>query len=78
MDAIEHGIACYDARLAKLKLFWLARGHSADEAHDYASRHMRGETVPINDAPDAAVQPGEPVLAESDDSGSSGGSSTAT
>ena len=70
MSDVDHGLRCHDARLANLKLFWMSRGHSADEAHDYATRHLQGENVPINEPPDPAVQQAQPVLDTGQDSGS--------
>lgn len=57
MSDVEHGLRCYNARLEALKLFWIARGHQPDEAHDLATRHMDGENVPINEpASDPTIQ----------------------
>lgn len=48
MSDVEHGLRCHSTRLEGLKLFWMSRGHSAEEAHDCATRHLQGENVGIN------------------------------
>lgn len=65
MSDVEHGLHCHSVRLNNLKLFFLARGHSADEAHEYATRHMQGENTPINEVvetSDLLAQPSIPRL----------------
>ena len=57
MSDHDHVQACAAARLQGLKTFFLARGHSADEADDLAKRHLRGETVTINEPPTKAEEP---------------------
>ena len=56
MSDLDHTKACYEARLHGLKQFFISRGHSADEAADLSIRHMRGETVTINEPPDEAKE----------------------
>lgn len=60
---MQHGLRCHDARLVNLKLFFLSRGHAADEAHDYATRHLRGENVPINEVVETSDLIAQPSVA---------------
>lgn len=70
MSDIEHSQRCAQARIDGLKLFWISRGHPADEAEAHARAHLRGATVPINEPPASPVQPEQSVLAETGDPGS--------
>jgi Fe-S-cluster-containing hydrogenase component 2 len=56
MSDFDHVQACAQARLNGLKGFFLARGHEADEASDFAAKHLAGETVPIN-CPNCKTRP---------------------
>lgn len=78
MSDIEHSQRCAQARIDGLKLFWISRGHPADEAEVHARAHLRGATVPINDPPASPVQLEQSVLAEVGDSGSESAMSSAT
>jgi hypothetical protein len=51
MSDQDHVAACAAARFQGIKQFFIARGHDADEAHAMTEKHLRGETVHINEPP---------------------------
>lgn len=73
-DTLQQGKLAAQARRNGLQQFYVARGHSAEEAAQMVEQHMRGGRVGTQ----ATIQRSEPVLAESGDSGRSAGVSTST